>query len=83
MSRSRHHSRSSEVAHIVAEVRRMFPEDAFDAYGIEILEDGRIIDTTYDQEFKTLHEWAAWSVDQESAYDDEDLYDTGKYSEDD
>lgn len=84
----KHFSRSSEVAHLVAEVNRSSAEELLEIYGIELdplllkYKQGIVFDTLYDKFFKTVHEWAAFTVDQEhiddeyddeySKYDDED-----------
>jgi hypothetical protein len=83
MKRNGQHSRSSEVAHIIAEVRRMTPEEIIETYGIQLLDDGKVLDITYDEEFKNIPEWAAWSVAEENLYNNEDLYDQSKYEDED
>ena len=81
MSRSRHNA-SSEVAHLVAEVRRVSVEQALEIHGIEIRPDKTVFDTAYEQTFKNLNEWASYVVAQEMSEDDDDDYDTGKWSDD-
>lgn len=81
MSHGRHNA-SSEVAHLVAEVRSMTSEQAYDVHGIEILPDKTIYDTAYEQDFKNLNAWAVFVVAQEMSNDDEDDYDTGKWGDD-
>ena len=74
-------SRSSEVAHLVAEIRRMTIEEALEIYGVEIHPDKTVFDTAYEEEFKNLNEWAAFVVSQEmDEWEDKDE-DTSKWSE--
>lgn len=85
----KHFSRSSEVAHLVAEVNRLSVEENLEVHGIDIDRIGArpaeeyIFDTLYEEYFKTVHEWAAFTVDQESnEYDDfDDKY--SKYDDED
>ncbi len=79
---NRRYSPSSEIAHILAEVRRMSPEEIMDTYGIEISEDKTVFDTAWEQTFKSVQMWAAFVVEQESGDYDEDEYDTGKWDDD-
>lgn len=79
----RHFSRSSEVAHLIADVRRMTPEDVLETYGIKILPDHQVFDVTFDETYKNLSEWAQACIDgEDDDYDDdEDKYD--KYNDED
>ena len=79
----RRFSPSSEVAHLVAEVNRLSPEELMEVYGIELdpmlqkYNQGFVYDTLYDKFFKTVREWAVFTVDQEHADDVEDDEDYG------
>lgn len=84
MSHGRHNA-SSEIAHLVAEVRQLTPEQALEAYGIEIVgvdnmperlaKYNYVYDTAYDKKFRSLNEWAIFVVAQEMQdYADEDDY---------
>lgn len=75
-------SPSSEVAHLVAEVRRLTPEQILDVYGIEINERGIVWDTLYEEEFLNIREWAKFTVEQDNLDDDEDEYTAGHSEED-
>ncbi len=83
----RHFSRSSEVAHLVAEVNRLPADQLLEIYGIELdplllkYKQGLVYDTLYDKFFKTVYDWAAFTVDQESEDEYDDDY--GKYEEED
>ncbi len=79
---NRRYSPSSEIAHILAEVRRMSPDQIMDTYGIEIYEDKTVFDTAWEQTFKSVQAWATFVVEQESGDFDEDDYDAGKWDED-
>lgn len=81
MSHGRHNA-SSEVAHLVAEVKALTPEDALEIHGIEIYPDKTVYDTAYEETFKNLNAWAVYVVAQEMSDDDIDEYDTGKWSDD-
>lgn len=77
------HSRSSEAAHLVAEVNRLSSEELLEIYGIELdpllvkYNRGLVYDTLYDKFFKTIREWAVFIVEQDSLEDDfEDEYDS-------
>lgn len=70
-------SPSSEVAHLVAEVRRLNPEQVLETYGIEINDRGVVWDTLYEEEFLNLRQWAVFTVEQEHAEDNDDDYDSG------
>ncbi len=70
MSHGRH-STSSEVSHLIAEARRMTSQELLDTYGIELLTDGRVIDTAFDQTYTNIGEWALACVEDDSSeYDD-------------
>lgn len=82
-----HFSRSSEIAHLLAEVRRMSAQELYDSYGIEFVAVGKttgpVYDTTSDEEYKDLNEWAQAVVDEErSEYEYEDEQDDYGSAED-
>jgi hypothetical protein len=81
MSHGRHNA-SSEVAHLVAEVRGLTPEEALELHGIEIYEDKTVYDTAYEETFKNLNTWASFVVAQEMTEDYDDEYETGKWGDD-
>lgn len=81
MSHGRHNA-SSEVAHLVAEVRSLTPEEAYEVHGIEILLDKTVYDLTYEETFKNLNAWAVFVVAQEMSDENEDELDTGKWNDD-
>lgn len=77
-----HFSRSSEIAHLVAEVRRMSPQERRDIHGMEIHDDGTVSDETLDDTFKNIQTWAQAVV--ESDTDEFDEYNTDDdYDEED
>lgn len=86
MSRG-HFSRSSQVAHLVDEVNRLSLEENLETYGIELdplllkNKQGLVYDTLYDKYFKTIREWAVFTIEQDSIEDEEDDYD--KYDDKD
>jgi len=86
---NRRYSPSSEVAHLVSEVSRLSAEELMETYGIELdplllkYKQGLVYDTLYDKFFKTVREWAVFTVEQDSLYDeDEDDRYTGKWDDD-
>lgn len=83
MSYGRHNA-SSEVAHLVADVRRMTAEQALEAHGIEINADKTVYDSTYEKSFKNINEWAAYVVKEETNEWDEDSdHYSNKWDDDD
>lgn len=71
MSHGRHNV-SSEVAHLVAEIRRLSPEAIFETHGITIESDKTVYDTAYERIFKNVNEWAKFVVQQDMDEWDED-----------
>lgn len=82
MSHGRYNA-SSEVAHLVAEVRNLTPEQNLEIHGIEINSDKTIYDTAYNQKFKNITEWAKFVIAQEMNEEGEDDYNTGKWDDED
>ncbi len=85
MSRG-HFSRSSEIAHLIAEVRRITAVEALDVYGIEFVQigklNGKVFDTTTEQEYENLNEWAQAVVDEDLDEYAELEHEASKYDED-
>lgn len=85
MSHGRHNA-SSEVAHLVAEVRQMTAEQALESYGLVLPQwdtfTTAVYDTAYEQEFKNINEWAKYVIAQEMLEDDEDDQYAGKWNDD-
>jgi tyrosine-protein phosphatase YwqE len=78
-----HHSRSSEIAHIVTEAKKMTASELMTSYGVEIKPDGTVYDTITDTTFKTLNAWATIVVEEEQDSSYTDDYDDYKSSFDD
>jgi hypothetical protein len=76
-----HFSRSSEVAHLVAAVKKLPAEEVLETYGIEIDERGVVWDTLYEEEFMNVRAWAVFTVEQEAA-DDEYEEDESRWTDD-
>lgn len=76
--RGRHFSHSSEVAHLVAEVNRLSAEEILETYGIELdpmllkYNQGFVYDTLENKFFKTIREWAVFTVEQDAINDEQD-----------
>jgi hypothetical protein len=73
---NRRFNASSEVAHLLAEVRQLTPEEVLEAHGIEIdIVDKTVYDATYEQTFKNIQAWAQFVVAQENdEFEDEDEF---------
>ncbi len=83
MSHGRHNA-SSEIAHLLAEIRRMTAEEAFENHGIEIQADKLVYDSTYEQTFNNVQEWAAFVIEQErDNWEDDFDRDSNKWDEED
>jgi len=79
---NRRYSPSSEIAHLLAEIKGLTKEELLDIHGIEINEDKTVYDTAWEETFKNTQAWAAFVVEQEMLdYGDEDEYDN-KWDED-
>jgi len=64
---SRNHSATAyDAAHIVSDIRKLSREDVTRLYGIVKREGGKIFDPTYNMEFGSLGEWAAFTVEQDN-----------------
>lgn len=82
MAHNGRHSLSSEVSHLLIEIRELDAEQLYTQHGIEIHENGSVYDTTYDLTFSTINQWATFVVQQEDSDEDDDLYDKYKDNED-
>lgn len=79
---TRRYSPSSEIAHLLAEIRGLTNEELLDIHGIELREDKTVFDLAFEQEFKNVQAWATFVVEQENQdFGDEDEYDN-KWNED-
>ncbi len=65
MGKYNHSVMSQEITFIVSEISRLSKEDVKSIYGIDMLEDGKVFDPTYDKTFDTVGEWAAFNVEQD------------------
>ena len=74
MGKHNHSAIAHEIAYIVSEVNRLSEEEVRSLYGIELLEDGKVFDPTYDQEFVSVGEWAAFNVEQDDVEYEEHFY---------
>lgn len=80
MSYGRHNA-SSEVAHLIAEIRTMTPEQALDVHGLQILQDKTVYDTAYELPFKNINAWATFVIAQEINEWDDTEADTGRWND--
>ena len=77
MSKHNHSAVAHEIAYIVNEVSRLSEEEVKALYGIELLEGGKVFDPTYDQEFHSVGEWAAFNIEQDDVEYEEHFYNKG------
>lgn len=79
---NRRYSPSSEITHLLAELRGLTNEEILDIHGIEIKEDKTVFDLAFEREFKNVQAWATFVVEQENQdFDSEEEYDN-KWTED-
>lgn len=71
MSHRHHSSVAGQVNRLVHDVNKLPAPEAETLYGIVFQDNGAIFDTTYQMEFKSLHEWAEFTVEQDAdSYED-------------
>lgn len=76
-----HRNASSEIAHLVAEIRKSTPEEILADHGIVILGNTNVYDPTENRTFVSINAWAAYVVQQEIDEWEDDEHDTGKWDE--
>ena len=80
MSKHNHGGFAQEVSYIIHQVATLPAEEVQILYGIELLEDGKVFDPTYNQEFGSVGEWAEFSVNEDrTEYSEHFSYDDGEY----
>lgn len=62
MSRRNHAMHASQSHAVLASLQDMNYDQMHDIYGIDIDPTGSVYDGTYNQQFKSLSEWADWCV---------------------
>lgn len=55
-----------EVSHLVNEIVKMTNEEVLNVYGIQIQPDRSVFDPMYKLKFKTISEWAKFSIEQDN-----------------
>lgn len=72
---------SNEVSHVVNEVNRLSKDEVKTLYGIELLDNGKVYDSTYGKTFKSVSEWAVFNIEQDGVQYEEHFYgkDCGEY----
>ena len=64
---SRNYSASAQdAAHMINEIKDLTAEQAYDAFGVELKEDGSVFDPTYGMNFGSVGEWAHFTVEQDN-----------------
>ncbi len=80
MSKHNHGGFAQDVSYIVRQVATLPPEEIQILYGIELLDNGKVFDPTYNQEFGSVGEWAEFSVNEDmTEYSEHFTYDDGEY----
>mgnify|MGYP000156021393 CR=1 FL=1 len=80
MSKHHHGATAQDVTYIIRQVSTLPKEEIEILYGIELLENGKVFDPTYNQEFGSVGEWAAFSVNEDNTeYSEHFSYDDGEY----
>jgi len=77
MSKNNYNAVSHEVMYTISEINRLSPEEIKSLYGIEILEDGTVLDETYARKFDNVAEWATFNVEQDDIEYEEHFHDRG------
>jgi len=63
-----------EISYIVSQVNQLSVDEVRDLYGIDLLEDGKVFDPTYNREFLSVGEWAEFSAEQDAVEYEERFY---------
>jgi len=80
MSKHNHGGFAQDVSYIIRQVSTLPPEEIQILYGIELLEDGKVFDPTYNQKFDSVGQWAEFSVNEDmTEYDEHFTYSDGEY----
>jgi hypothetical protein len=80
MSKHHHGEFANSVSFIVHQVSTLPKEEIEILYGIELLDNGKVFDPTYNQEFGSVGEWAEFSVNEDNTeYSEHFYYDDGEY----
>lgn len=65
MSRHHHAAVTSDVYHILHQIKHMPKEEAEQLHGITMNDDGSVFDPTFNKKFESLSEWAEWNAEQD------------------
>ena len=80
MSKHNHGAIAHDVSYIIRQVATLPADEIQILYGIELFEDGKVFDPTYNQEFDSVGEWAEFSVKEDLVeYNEHFTYDPGEY----
>lgn len=76
---SKHHnSTAHQTSHLLKLVKDCkTPEEMYDLHGITIEQDGSVIDSTYNKQFKNIGDWALFVIEQEQG---EEEYEDDTYN---
>ena len=81
MSKHHHSTTAHEIAYIITQVKTLSEEEVQSLYGIELLEDGKVFDPTYNQEFPSVGEWVAFNVEQDGVEYEEHFNSRGLFND--
>jgi len=62
------------VSYIINEINNLSDDEIKRLYGIDLLEDGKVFDPTYNREFLSVGEWAVFSAEQDAVEYEEHFY---------
>ncbi len=80
---SKNSNRSSiphTVSYVINEINHLPDDEIKRLYGIDLFEDGKVFDPTYNREFVSIGDWAVFSTEQDAVEYEERFY--GKEYED-
>lgn len=69
MSHRHHSSVAHQITRLVHDISIAEKQESESLYGIEIRDNGTIFDFTYQMDFKSLHEWAEFTVEQDCEHE--------------
>lgn len=75
MGKNNHSAIAQEVTYLINEINRLSDEEIKILYGIELIEKGKVFDTTYDRTFDSINEWAMFNIEQDDIEFEEHFYD--------
>jgi hypothetical protein len=65
MSKHNHNVIAHEVSFTINEINKLTEDEVRSIYGIELLENGKVFDPTYNKKFESVGEWAEFNIEQD------------------